>query len=988
MVRLNVFRCLVLAAVPLLAQVDRASLTGSVTDASGAAVAGAKIEIYSESTGFRRSAVSGDDGRYSMPGLPVGEFTLSASKEGFQAKKIDKLALIVGLRRVEDIQLEVGAVASAVTVNADATPLEQTSAEIGTAIGSKQLANIPINGRNWSSLMQFAPGAVNTGDGSQNSIRFYGRGRDENNWTFDGTDATGIKDPRQEANLRLVVPMDAIAEFRVSSANYSADSGTGAGGQVNLVSRTGTNEFRGSAFWFVRNSAFDARRPFDGSQPPPFKLNQYGGNFGGPIIKDRTFFFVNYEGLRQRLQSVRAAALVPSRAFRARAVQTSPAIAPLVNAFPVGNAGLTSNADVERFIGTGSVNQDEDAGMVRFDHRFSDRTSIFARFNIVQGIFNEIRNDLLEPRISDVRPSQGTIQLSHVFSPSIINETRFGYNRSPLERTAQGVATESIRVGGLSSTQAQFTNIEKPTTFSILNATSLLKGRHALKFGGELRRVRMNVGETTDTVLRYANLAAFERNQLDRFDVGTGLPTQGVRRWYGILYAQDDFRVSSTLTLNLGVRWEYYTVSNEVNGRGNVFDVTRCAGFCPPGTEWFFPDRNNVAPRIGLAWSPKMFNNRTVFRAGYGMFFGPGQNDDVTAAVDSIEETLQLQARDVPGLRYPIAPFLPQARNQGITPRSVQRDREDFYSQQWSFSIQQQLPMAFVATFGYVGQKGTNLFNRSFVNLPSLATGQRPLPAFGIVDEKQNYGRSNFNGGQFSLTRQFTSGWLFQGNYLYGVAIDDTAGAGDGSEVMIASCRVCDKAFSDNDIRHSANFNTVYELPFGRGKAYGWKDGFGGGLASGWSLSGIYSFRTGRPVNVVLNRASGDVPDGNTVRQRPNVLDFAAATPAVQSTGLWLNRAAFATPARGAWGNLGRNAFRGPGLWQVDIGVQKRTAITERMNLEFRAELFNLFNRAQYGNPENNISNATFGQILSLANASPTGQGSARSLQLMVRVNF
>jgi hypothetical protein len=256
-----------------LAQVDRAALSGTVTDATRATIAGAEVTIVSGATGFRRTGLTGAGGAYQLPGLPVGQYTVSVAKQGFNTVKIEQVVLGVGQSRTVDVQLVVGTVNAAVEVVAEVTPLEQKNAEIGTVIGEQQIRNIPLNGRHWASLMALAPGAVNVGEGNQNSIRFFGRPRDDNNWTFDGVDATGIKDPRQEGNLRLVISTDSIAEFRVNSLPFTAEGGVGGGAQVNLVSKTGTNEFHGSGYEFFRNSALDARRPFDGANPPPFRLN-------------------------------------------------------------------------------------------------------------------------------------------------------------------------------------------------------------------------------------------------------------------------------------------------------------------------------------------------------------------------------------------------------------------------------------------------------------------------------------------------------------------------------------------------------------------------------------------------------------------------------------------------------------------------------------------------------------------------------------------
>ncbi len=944
--------------MPVFAQVDRGTLSGVVTDSANASIPVARVKVLAPATGFSREAVTDATGAYRFTALPIGSYTVTVSKEGFATARTEGLSLTVGVSRTLDFQLQIGQVATQVEVSATATPLEQNNADIGSVVEAKQIRNIPINGRNWNFLMMLAPGAVNTGEGTQNSIRFFGRSRDENNWTYDGVDATGIKDPRQEGGLRLVISLDSIAEFKVNSSTYTADGGTGAGGQVNLVSKSGTNDFHGSLFEFFRNDALDARRPFDPAQIPDFRLNQYGGSLGGRIVKDRTFFFLNYEGLQQRLGQAAVNGLVPSAAYRARVAAASPALASIVNGYPVGQA-RTSDVDVDQFTGVFRNRWQENAGSVRVDHRISDKHSIFGRFNITDGNFNDRRTALLEARTSEVRPTNATTQWTAVFSPTTINEARLGFNRSALTRPQSGLFPESFEIPGFTTTLGTSSIDEKPNSYSVIDHMSMIRGRHTLKFGGEIRRIQLNAGDEGSIAIRYASRTAFVNNQMDRFQVNGVLPMFGARRTYWIGYVQDEWRVTRNFVLNLGARYENYTVMTEVNGRGRVFDLA-CGGFCPAGTPWYTPDRNNLAPRFSLAWS---IAPKTVIRSGYGIFYGPGQNDDVTAAIDSEPERLQLTLAQQSRLTYPIVPFLPEARSTGAAPRAFPRDSRNFYSQQWSFSIQQELPSAFIAQAAYVGNRGSKLFGRDRVNLPDPITKLRPLPTFSDVDRKNNWGNSSFHGLQSSLQRSFSKGWLMQAQYMWSKIIDDNAGSGDGAEIMIASCRTCERGVANWDVRHTFTANSVYELPF-RGNA----------LVSGWSLSGMLTARTGTPYTPTIERTTAAVPDTNTRSQRPNIIA--------------LDPVKFAAPANGTWGNAGRNILRAPGLWQMDFGVTKSTRIYERSTLEFRAEAFNLFNRAQLGTPASNLSRSDFGQIRTTANDGATGFGTSRMIQLMLRLNF
>lgn len=956
----------------LTAQVDRATLSGHVTDPSGANVETAAVTIDSASTGFRRETVTSPAGAFQLPALPPGSYTVVISKPGFNTARFDRVNLTVGQSRTLDAQLSVGAVSTSVEVAAEVTPLDQKSAEIGAVIGEQQMKNIPLNGRHWASLMALAPGAVNVGEGNQNSIRFFGRPRDDNNWTFDGVDATGIKDPRQEGNLRLVISTDSIAEFRVNSLPFTAEGGIGGGAQINLVSKTGTNSFHGSAYEFFRNSALDARRPFDGANPPPFRLNQFGANLGGRIVKDRTFFFANWESLYQRLTISRADGLVPSASFRQR---TPAALQSLINLYPIGTAP-GANANVDRLIAETPEKRNEHSGMLRVDHRVNDKHSLFVRFAMTDGLISQVRNGLLETRDSNIRPTNVTTQWQQIWSPSTVNEVKLGFNRSALTRNDVGRIPEGVSIPGFTSTQPTTYIIEKPSAYSLVDNLSWIRGRHTIKLGGELRRIHMNVGNGPATSVAFANLDAFLRNQLNSVSIGSRLDTVGVRRTFSAVYFQDEIRFSPSLTLNAGFRYEHYTVSKDVYGRGRVFDAVRCLGFCAAGEPWFFGDNDNIAPRLSLAWTPKALGGKTVFRTGYGRYFGPGQNDDVTAAIDSLPENLSLTAADAPALAYPPAPFLAQLRSQGQTPRSLQRDRKEPESHMWTFSVQRELPGAMVAQAAYVGNVGRNQLTRTYVNTLDPVTRRRPLAAFGQIDEKRFDGNTSFNGLQSSLSRAFSKGFLFQAQYMWGHAISDNAGSGEGGQIQNIACRACDRGDADYDIRQTFTANSVYQLPFAREKWFG-----------GWDVSGIFTARTGTPVTVTIARTAATVPSGQTQNQRA---DYLGGDPyaANKAPGLWLNPAAFALPANGFFGNSGRNRFRGPGLWQADLGLSKKFRLAENVNLDFRTELFNLFNRAQYGNPVGARNNSTFGAIVATANDGATGTGTSRQLQFMLRLNF
>jgi hypothetical protein len=967
----------------LSAQLDRATLNGTVTDSSGAVVLNAKVELVSQETGLRRETLTGANGNFVFPQVPIGVYTLTVAQPGFRTVAIKDIRLGVGDNRTLNVEVEVSSIATEVTVQDVLAPMESTSAVVGTVIGSQHMREIPLNGRHWASLMALAPGAINTGDGSQQTIRFVGRARDDNNWTFDGLDATGVKDPRQESALRLIISTDSIAEFRVNSTLYSAESGSGAGGQVNLVSRSGANHFRGSVFHFFRNDHLDARNPFDAAKQP-FRLNQFGGNAGGPIVKNRTFFFANYEGLQQRVSQT-ITNDVPSAAFRARA--TNPVIRDLLAKYPVGTIS-TANADIDRVQANRSQSWQENSGTFRFDHRFNDNNTLFARYNVDDGVIFAPRSVIESDRQNDnFRPSNFVLQYQRVFTPAIVNEIKAGFNRSTLRRISSGPMAESLAVAGFTTLNQNALLIENGTSYSLLDNLVVTRGRHTLKFGFEIRRAHVNVADPAldSYSVAYADRAAFLANRVNNVAITGASDVLGTRKWYYYSYVQDDFKLRPNLTLNLGLRYEYYGVNKEVNDRYRVFDLNECRGFCPHGTPWYFPDRNNFDPRIGIAWS----KGKTVIRTGAGFYHGPGQIDDVNTSLDNMAERYSLTTLEVPNLSYPIAPFLGLARDIGVTPRSLQRDRRDLYSIQWGLSIQRELPAGFLGQIGYVGSSGVKLFARQYINNIDPVTRVRPLPTFGRMDEKRQDGKSNFNALQISLHRRAARGLTWGAEYMWSHSINDgNIGGGEGAQPQIAACRHCDRGNSNQDVRHTITTNWIYALPFGPGQPY-LRNGVAGKIFGGWETSGIWTARSGRMLTIGIARSANDVPDGNTSNQRPNIVPGVSIYPEGGPTfGNWLNPAAFAIPARGAWGNAGRAIATGPGLFQIDWTLQKRINLVEGMHLVFRIEAFNITNRVQAGNPGTTLTSpGSFGLITSGLNRT-IGTGTARQLQLALRLNF
>jgi Carboxypeptidase regulatory-like domain/TonB dependent receptor len=971
---------LLLGAPPLPAQTSSATLHGTVTDTGGGVLPGVTVKLQSAATGLQRDVVTNAVGVYVFNFLPAGPYVVSAELSGFKSVRHGDIHLEIGQSLTFNIRLEVGGIEEVVHVEATAPLLERTSPVIGTVIQSSQLKELPLAGRHWAGLMLLAPGAINTGDGTHLSTRFFGRARDDNNWTFDGVDATGVKDPRQDSAARLIISTESIAEFRVSSGLYSAESGSAAGGQVQLISKTGTNQFHGTAYNFLRNDAFDAT-PFGATgEIPPFRLNQFGVNVGGPLVRQRTFFFANYEGLRQR-QSQSFTRFVPSAAFRQSVV---PALGAVVSLFPAGTRA-TSDPNIDEWNEDQQFTADEDAPLVRIDHRFSDATMVFGRYNYDWA-------DIVTPTDSGfttnrLRPSNFTFQVQRIFGPTVVNELKFGYNASLRTSLREGPSASQITIPGFVALTGPQDITENGKSFSLLDDLAIVRGRHNLKVGGEVRRIFVGVGEGNTTSLAYQSRSNFQINRLENFSI-VDFPLVEGQRWWYFGYVQDDVKWRPNLTFNAGLRYEYYSVVVEKDGRDKVWRIA-CGGFCAPGTSWYDPDRNNFAPRLGLAWVPGRFKDRTVIRVGYGIFFGPGQNDDVFAPIDNAGSRIALERAQLATLAYPIDPFLSLAATTGATPRAVDEHRVDQYAEHYSVSVQQALPWRFITQIGYVGNQGYHMLDRSYVNLIDPITGRRPLSAFGRVDIKSSGSSTSFNGLQLSLQRPSVAGFLLGAQYMFSHAYDEgSLGGGESTAPQNVSCRSCEWAHTNQDIRHTFTVNWVYELPVGAGRRYISSGGALAHLLGGWQFSGLLQARTGRPLTITVTRSTADLPDGNNSSQRPDVVPGVSPIPSNQTPDQWLNPAAFAVPARGTWGNVERNTLRGPGLLQVDFALQKRLPIGGGRNVQFRWEAFNAFNRQNLGNPNTNISSGvSFGRITGPLNLG-YGTGTARQMQFMLRMNF
>lgn len=1031
-IRILLAMAALLSAQGALAQSDEAALTGSVQDASGAKIVGALVSAVNAGTNTTRTTQTTGAGSFYMGNLPIGVYNVSISAPDFSSEQLLNIELSVGQERTADVRLNVGKVSQDVLVEDTAPALSKSSAEISGVIENQQIKDLPLNGRNLAGLLALVPGAIDSGGASITSIRFAGRGNDDSNFRMDGVDSTGISHQGLNASLLLQIPLEAVSEFKVTTLLYGADTGGTAGGQVEIVSQTGTNKFHGAVYDFLRNDYFDSKGPFD-STTPNLKFNNFGASLGGPILKNRTFFFGTYGGFRQNVaQTLKAT--VPSDAFRAAVLASSPVLAPFLNAYPEGN-GAPNGADGVFYNSSSATTNVEDSYLFRVSHTFSSKDDGFVRYNIDHATITAPSGSLRDIKNTATSPMNATVQYTHVFSPTILNEFRVGFNRAWSVSSTIGYLTKSQNIdwalalgfNSFASLSNSTSSELAPSTYSYLDDLTKIMGRHTFKGGVEIKDVQYNYGQVGVNQLQYNSPAAFEKNALDFVNDVAQVPVHGLHKVESFAYIQDQFKLRQNLTLTYGLRYEFFNVLHEVHGRSRAFDPASCPlGNCPQGGQFTIPVTDNFEPRFSFAWEPRRFHEKLVVRGGAGVYHGEAQLGDLNAPSDNFTTLFTLLPTDFPGLSWPVAPFVATAAEnpQAVQPRGLQRKRLDPRVTQYGLQVQTALPHRFVLDTGYIGSWGDHQFYRTYVNNYYVGTLTRPLPGFGQVDYKNAEGTTNFNAWQTSVQRQFHSGLGVQVNYLWSHILNDgVTGGGEADYPNNVNCMGCEYSNGDQDVRHSLSANAIYNLPFGSGQAF-FNHGIAKELLGGITVTSIISARSGLPVNVVLNRQANYVdpktgqtvyvvPDGNNTDHsagvsnlRPDRVPGVSLTPpggrSSHPSGQWINPAAFATPANNTWGNASRNPLDGPDLWQADLGTGKIFSIGERVSAEFRAEIFNIFNRSQYANPTSDFTGiataaspsalqaaqSSFSNTTSTINTSATGSGTPRRIQFSLRIRY
>jgi hypothetical protein len=1050
-----IFALFVLAwAHPSSAQVA-ASIKGQVTDATGATVASANVTVRDTETGVTRTTTSNSDGTYLVLALPIGHYEVTISKAGFKDFTRTGIELKVAQEAEIDICLQVSSAKEAVTVSEDAPIVNTSTSDISGLVGEKEIKQLPLNGRSYDLLLTLNPGIVNftsqktggtgiSNSSTANNFAVSGNRPQQNIFLLNGVEYTGAAENNMQPGgaSGMLLGVDAVREFNVERDSYGAEFGKRPGGQVIIVTQSGSNEWHGSVYEFVRNSALDSANYFDQGGPPPFQRNQFGVSSGGAIVKDKTFLFGNYEGFRQDLNQT-SVAFVPGLNARAAA---APSVQPLLNLWPTPPAG-TPELDVpgqtfgiSQYFSAPLQRIREDFGTLRLDQVFSPSDSLAAIYTIDDG--GDITATPANPYSTDIlnlREQVLSLEETHIFSPSLLNTARFGFSRAgyyfagePTPGTPaasvpgflQGLPVGAVVVGGsaASNPQAQIglagsnngSNLPiKRNIFTYEDRLTWTKGHHQLSFGAWFQQFQSNetialsqYGQAT-----FPSLAQFINTGVTSSFLYDPAPTQMYwRSLFSAFYAEDVFRVKPNLTLSLGFRAEFSTGWNEAHDHAANYTFTDGVISTDPHIGGSFFTKNNATflpqPRIALAWSP--LGPKTVVRAGFGMYNdlqdALGYRADQNAPFNPV-----YSIASYPVSSLPIDPTAPVPTAAKLVPGGVQPNMQTPTLISWSLRVQRELSPNTSLTVGYVGSHGyheligvdanepvpvicpasscpavfptwdpsqpTSPTNSPNVGFPiGSPYAGAPVPAgtyyIPAGTPKANpaiantwtwfsAGTSSYNALQVDVSRRFSNNLSFRGVYTFSKALDDgdslnqtTAGNAPGLVSNPYDLRA-DWGLATYNVTHLGVLNALYTLPFGHGQMYGSDlDGWRGQLASGWSLSSIVTLQSGFPLTPQLSYNSSNNGDTrNPVRPFVNP-DF-TGNVVLGKPGQWFNPAAFIAPpsTSGFYGNAGRDSFIGPGLATWDFSVLKETRIHERWSLQFRLEIFNLLNRANFNTP-------------------------------------
>ncbi len=1088
---------LVLFTSSLWAQAGTAELNGNVSDASGAVVVNARVTAANAETGISREAVTSGTGGYVITLLPPGNYNLSVEAPGFRKTVQNNVELQVNQRAEVNFTLQLGQVSETVEVTAAAPLLESQSSSLGTVVNTQLTSELPLNGRNFVQLATLSPGVNGTGfsvsgtimsgtrpDDHRPGTEIFSNGNREgsNDFLYDGID----NNDRLTLSIVLRPGVEAIKEFKVQTNLFSADQGRNSGAVVDVVTKSGTNALHGSAFEFLRNSAMDARNFFNrrGTPFPSFRYNQFGGSFGGPVVlpkmyngRNKTFFFVDYEGFRRTAQQT-LTLTVPTLAMRrgdfsalpvriydpaTTAVSGSsytrqqfpnnmipanrfdPVTAKLINAYPAPQTSALTN----NYLANLSQVQTWDQGDVRFDHQFTSNDTFFARYSIqktdttvpntfppstVAGIPHPIQlgNEDSFAGVSSTPVQQAVASYTHVFGPRLINDLRVGFNRFRVDYTQAG-ATPNEPLGVLLGvpnanpnanqtavpifSPSNYTGIgqsrslpiyRRENTFEELDNVTWTRGSHTVKFGIDVRRRQITEYQTNRGNGRFNfstgftaqpgmnsgdSIASLLLGYPSLYEQDYGLVWPGIRGIETGAYIADDWRVNRKLTLNIGMRWEYYSPYSEVANRWANFDLAtatlKVAGQNGVGsTAGVQGDWKDFAPRFGFAY--QAFEH-TVVRGGFGLYYNPNGNGGALLRLNRqapFGPVLSITPGDqVLGPRvsdgFPPTPTVNFNSLGAPTGNviSIPGNLKQAYAEQFNITVEHEVsPLSTLFKFAYVGNLGRRLGNGFNANQPipgpGSTTSRRPFfgvrPALGDITYYVSDGLSNYHAFQFTAEKRLSAGLNGLVGYTWAHSIDTVAtdfGGGTGTP-QDPRCRSCDRGNSAFDLRHRLTAAFTYRLP-----GFGLK-GFTGAILGGWQTNALLQWQTGLPYTPQLNNSTT-----NGTGSRPDRIGSGGLPSGQRSITHWFDQTAFTTPPIYTYGNAGRDILFGPGRTNLDASLFKDFRPLERLTVQFRTEAFNVLNHPQFGQPNATIGSGSVGQI-----TSPVGN--PRQLQVALRLVF
>jgi outer membrane receptor protein involved in Fe transport len=1010
------------------AQETTATILGTATDQSSGVLPGVSITVRNLGTSLTRTVVTDSEGRYRAPALPVGGYEITAQLTGFQTVVRSGVVLTVATEAVVNVMMRLGDLSEQLTVTAEAPLVETTTSMVSNLVTQQQLQTLPLNGRDFSQLALLQPGVVmsrgsantsNVGQGIKISVA--GARPAQNLFTLDGTAYNDALNNTPASANGVMTGVETIQEFRVLTNTMSAEYGRAGGGVFNVITKSGSNQFGGSAFEFFRADGLDAKNFFD-EQKPDFQRSQFGGSLGGPLVKNKTFFFSSYEGLREHKGITQVATVLDDAARGGILPGRSPidipaTMRPYVDLYPVANGPRVLDANgrptgLAEYKSVLNRRSDQDFAMVRVDHSFSANDSVFARYLLDDSTRDEPVNYAEWPNLTKNRKHVLTAEERRLFSASVINELRFGFTRSsPTEdinpvnpRTdlsfVPGLGFGELNVTGLTEIGTDRTNpkVFAQDLYQVSDNLYIVRSRHAIKTGFDIQHFRFDGDSESRTRgrLRFRSVVDFLSGTTQQFEIarpGSDFERRFRQSLFGF-YVQDDYKPANRLTLNLGVRYEFVTTPKERDGKvsnlRNILDPQMTVG----GPLFKNPTKKQFAPRVGFAWDVKG-NGRTAVRSGFGIFYEQPLFNLYRAPI----------FRGVPFVDRAVIvrPTLPvnlATLGSGGVPETegITYDLKPTYMTQYNVNVQQELPWNSAISLAYMGSRGKNLSGTGDTNIaiPQIVNGQEFFPA-GSTRRNPNFNtvrmilqgfRSEYNGVTVGFVKRRTRQLQLQTSYTYGKSLDNRSGNGGRQEYRTGQARTFDPynfdrdwGRSDFDVRHNLVVNFSYDLPFGISS-----------FGQGWQINAVGTFASGVPFSPII---PGD-PDRDATPDnvgRPNVVPGVSTAPeGGRGPDLWFNAAAFAFPGAGFRGNAGRNILEGPGLATVDLALAKAQRLSGRTSIQFRVEVFNLLNRANFDLPFNDPDGAAVfddqGVLLPTTGRIFNTSTDAREVQLAIRLSF